>query len=90
MESKWQVGQPGKIIDCNDPQAVVFTAYAPSNCKTCKFWKPAYFQHGLCSREFSPHSKIHSDGPENTRIVTHATFHCSEFESRPPEEKDTL
>lgn len=60
------------------------------NCKNCKFWKPTYFQHGQCTREYSPHSKVHSEGPDNFRIVTHATFHCSEFEQAPPDTKDTL
>lgn len=62
---------------------------AENLCKTCRFWDPSYFQYGQCRREFTAHSKIRSDG-ENTRIFTHITFGCVEYEQNPPEEKDTL
>jgi hypothetical protein len=60
-----------------------------AKCGSCKFWQPRYFQIGACARQSRMHSKMFITD-EKAELLTHSTFHCSEYEPVPQPANEAL
>jgi hypothetical protein len=60
-------------------------------CRTCRFFKPLYFEIGHCTKQESPNSqtKMFTDDTK-AGILVHITFGCIQWEAQPPQASEIL